>query len=585
MFFFVLLLLLGSMAPLGAAPRASRSASEHGATAQWVQSMSLRDKVAQLIIMPCFGDNPGVRSKAFRDYRHWVRDLHIGGLIVVNRVTRGSVQSSEPYAMSAFLNRMQKLSRIPLIVAGDFERGASMRVMNTVKFPHAMAYAAAGDPAATRWLASFTAREAQAMGVHWLLVPDADVNNNPDNPIINVRSYGEDPQVVARHVRAFIEGAHSDPKRRVLTSTKHFPGHGDTAIDSHMGLPRLDVNRERLDQVELAPFREAIAAGTDSVMTAHIAVPTLDPAGDPATVSRPIIAGLLRKELGFKGLVVTDAMDMQGLTRQYGSGEVAVRAIEAGVDVLLMPNDPDGTINAIVAAVRSNRLTRRRIDESVSRILAAKARVGLARKRMVDLEAINDEIESPEAEEQAQAVADRAITLVRNSASVVPLASRDTSCFVVLSEGRYSRQGIVLAEEVRKRAPKALTISLEPAAPDAVIDQTIQKTSTCSQVVVAAFVSAAAYRGNVALGGGFPRLLDTLTKAPAPVTLVAFGNPYLLRSFPTVAAYMATYSTVPVAEIAAVKALFGEIAIGGKLPVTIPGLAKLGDGLVLPAAR
>ncbi|MCX6625176.1 MAG: beta-N-acetylglucosaminidase, partial [Acidobacteria bacterium] len=461
--------------------------------------------------------------------------------------------------------------------------GASMRVANTVKFPHAMAYAAAGDPAATRRLAAFTAMEAHALGVHWILVPDADVNSNPENPIINIRSYGEDPRVVAQHVRAFIEGAHADPKHRVMTAAKHFPGHGDTAIDSHMGLPRLDVARERLDQVELVPFREAISAGTDTIMTAHIALTALDASGAPATISRPVLTDLLRTELGFKGIVVTDAMDMQALTRQYGPGETAVRAIEAGVDVLLMPADADEAIRAILAAIKSNRLSRRRIEESAGRILAAKVRVGLARKRMVDLEAINDDVGTPEAEEQAQSVADRAVTLVRNQAGAVPLAAPDSACFVVLAESRYSRQGAVLLEEVRKRAPKALTVALEPGAHDAVINQTIEKTSGCGQVVVAAFVSAAAYRGSVSLGGGFPRLVETLAKAQAPVTLVALGNPYLLRSFPDVAAYLATFSTVPPSEIAAVKALFGEISIGGKLPVTIPGLAVPGDGIQLRA--
>ncbi len=568
--------------PIGLAAKAKPS-PERGAAARWLQSMSLREKVAQLIVMPCYGDNPATRSKEYRDYHHWVRDLRVGGFIVVNRIVRGSVQSAEPYAMATFLNRMQKMSKTPLIVASDFERGASMRVNGTVKFPHAMAYAAAGDPASTRWLASFTAKEAQALGVHWILVPDSDVNNNPDNPIINIRSYGEDPRVVSQHVRAFVEGAHADAKLRVMTAAKHFPGHGDTAIDSHMGLPRLDVTRDRLEHVELIPFREAIAAGTDSIMSAHIALPALDPSGVPATISKPVLTNLLREEMGFKGIIVTDAMDMQALTRQFSSGEVAVRAIEAGVDVLLMPTNPDDTIRAILAAIKSKRLTRHRIEESAMKILAAKVRVGLARKRMVDLEAINDAIDSPEAEQQAQSVADRAVTLVRNHPGSVPIAAPENTCFVVLAESRYSRHGSVMIEEVRRRSPNSLVIALEPAAPDAVIDQTIQKTTACGQVVVAAFASVAAYRGSVSLAGSFPRLVEGLTNGPAPVTLVALGNPYLLRSFPKVAAYLTTFSTVPVSEIAAVKALFGDIPIQGKLPVTIPGLAKAGDGIVMPA--
>lgn len=581
--FQLLLTVLVTMILLPLMGLAARPVPERSLAAQWLQKMTLPEKVAQLIVVPCYGDNPSIRSKQFRNYRNWVRSLGVGGFIVVNRVVRGSVQSAEPYAMAAFLNRMQKLSKLPLLVASDFERGASMRVDNTVKFPHAMAYAAAGDPGATRWLASFTAEEARAMGVHWILVPDADVNNNPDNPIINIRSYGENPQMVSRHVRAFIEGAHLDPKFRVMTSAKHFPGHGDTAIDSHIGLPRLDVTRERLDRLELVPFREAISAGTDSIMSAHIALPALDPSGVPATISKPVLTGLLRKDMAFKGIIVTDAMDMKALAQQFGPGEVSVRAVEAGADVLLMPASPEEAVRAILAAIRSGRLTRHRIEESAMRILAAKVRLGLARRRTVDVESINDVIDSPEAEAQAQSVADRAVTLVKNESAAVPLASPGNTCFVVLAESRYSRHGVVLLDEVRKRAPEALTIALEAAAPDAIIDQTIHKTAACGQVVVAAFSSAAAYKGTIALGGGFPRLLGELTKGRPPVTLVAMGNPYLLRDFPDVAAYLATFSTVPPSEVAAVKALFGEIPIQGRMPVSIPGLVAYGDGITIAA--
>jgi beta-N-acetylhexosaminidase len=552
-------------------------------TAPWMRSLSLKDKLAQLLVMPCYGENPSTRSKSFQEFRHWVRDLHIGGLIVVNRVVRGSVQNSEPYALATFLNRMQKMSKLPLLVAGDFERGASMRVSNTVKFPHAMAYSAGGDARATRWLGAFTAAEAHALGIGWILVPVADVNNNPDNPIINIRSYGEDPAAVSAHVRAFIEGAHSDPKLRVLTAAKHFPGHGDTATDSHLGMPRLEVSRERLDRVEFPPFREAIRAGTDAVMTAHIALPAVDPEPVPATLSAPVLTGLLRKEFGFRGLIVTDAMEMQGLTRQFGPGEASVRAIEAGADVLLMPTDADAALAALLKAVKSNRLSRKRIDESVARVLAAKTRAGLMRKRFVDTEAINDSTESPEAEAHAQSVAERALTLVRNQPAQLPLAAPASACFYTLAESRFSRQGVVFAEELRKRLPAANLTALDATAPDALLDQAIQRSTTCTQVVVAAFSTVAAYRGNVALAGGFPRLMDALARGRAPVTLVSLGSPYLLRSWPQVAAYLATFTTVPASETAAVKALFGEIPITGALPVTIPGLAKLGDGIRLPA--
>src|SRR5690348_4981105 len=241
---------------------------------------------------------------------------------------------------------MQQLTRVPLLVGGDFERGASMRIDGTTVFPHAMAFGAAGDPALTRYEGEVTAREARAIGVHWIYYPVADVNNNPDNPIINIRSFGENPADVATHVRAFIEGAHSDRKNYVLTTAKHFPGHGDTAVDTHVGLATIPADRERLEHLELVPFRAAIEAGVDAIMTAHIAVPAISPPDLPATLSPAILTKLLRQEMGFKGLVVTDALEMGGIAKGYNSGEAAVRALEAGADTLLMPADPEAAVKA-----------------------------------------------------------------------------------------------------------------------------------------------------------------------------------------------------------------------------------------------
>ena len=275
---------------------------ERGIAQRWLTGMPLRDRIAQLVIITSYGEAPSSRSAAYRDFVRAVRDLKVGGMIVVNRVVGGTVRNAEPYAMASFLNRMQKLAKVPLMVGGDFERGASMRVSGTPKYPHLMAYGAARDLGLTRSLGLATAREARALGVHWVFAPVADVNNNPDNPIINIRSFGENPADVGTQVRAFIEGAQSDPANRVLLTVKHFPGHGDTATDSHMGLASLTANRERMQAVELAPFRDAIAAGVDAVMTAHMAVPAYETEEVPATVSKSILTGLLRNDLNFGGL-------------------------------------------------------------------------------------------------------------------------------------------------------------------------------------------------------------------------------------------------------------------------------------------
>ena len=352
--------MLAAAPPAAKAPPVKRSASN---------GLSLHDRIAQLIIVRGYGDYPPSSDAEYRRFIRWITQDHVGGFIVAGRIRNGSVIAAQPFEMAAFINHMQRLAKTPLLVASDFERGASMRVANTARFPYLMAFGAAHDLDAMRQLGSATAREARALGVTWVFAPDADVNNNPDNPIINVRSYGEDPQAVAAGVSAFIEGAHSDKNAYVLLSAKHFPGHGDTAEDSHMQLAKLDQSKERLESLELVPFRAAIAHGVDSIMTAHMSVPAFEPSGIPATVSRNILTNLLRDEMGFKGIVVTDAMEMQGIAALYSTGEAAVRAIEAGADVLLMPTDPAECIRALEAAVASGRISRQRIDGVSRRFL------------------------------------------------------------------------------------------------------------------------------------------------------------------------------------------------------------------------
>jgi beta-N-acetylhexosaminidase len=545
----------------------------------WMRSMTLHDKIAQLVVLPFYGDAPNPRSAEYQKYLRWVRNLRVGGLVLVNRVQDGRVRSAEPYAMAAFLNRMQRAAKIPLLAAGDFERGDSMRVESETLFPHAMAFAATRDPSLSRFEGEVTARQAVAMGVLWILAPVADVNNNPDNPIINIRSYSEDPAEVSAHVRAFIEGAHSVGP--VLVTAKHFPGHGDVSTDTHIALGVNSADRARLDKIELLPFRAAIAAGADSVMTAHVAVPALDAPDIPATLSPAMLTNLLRNQLGFRGIVATDALDMSGITKHWTAGQAAVKAIAAGADVLLMPANPEEAIAAVASAVRRGAISRARLDDSVARILGAKARLGLQRRRVVNLETMMDDLDTPEDIQRVEEIANRAVTLVRNERSLVPLSPASSAAFLVLAERRGSQQGRVLAAEIRKRIPNARIVALDPAPSEADLKQAADGAKSADVAVVAAFVSVAAYRGTVGLSGEYAALLNGLLEGGKPVILVALGNPYLLRSFPAAAAYLTTYSTVAPSEVAAVKALFGEIPIRGRLPVTIPGLAKYGDGIQL----
>lgn len=563
-----------------AAPKPVTSADQ-AVAARWMKSLTLRDKIAQLFVVGFNGTPIHTGSREYQKMLRLVAQEHVGGLILVNVSNGRTIAKADPLEAAGFINRMQRQSPIPLIVAGDFERGASMRVDASTIFPHAMAFTASRDASEARTEGQITAREARAIGVHWLFFPDADVNNNPDNPIINIRSYGENPADVSAFVSAFIAGAHSVPEAPVLTTAKHFPGHGDTTTDTHMSLATITGDRPRLEGLEWTPFRAAIAAGTDSIMTAHIAVPALDDLGVPATLSPKILTGILRDEFNFKGIIVTDALEMGGIVNGYPNGEAPVRALLAGADVLLMPADAEAAINAVVAAVKGGRVTQKRVDESVMRILTAKARLGLAKNKLVDLEEIHSVLNSAENVEAAQQISDRSFTLVRNQGNFFPLKSPATTAYFLLTEGRGSIEGLAFAAELKKRSHNAQVFALDSTMSEADFKAAVANAAGASHCVVLAFASVAAYSGSVALGGGFPQLIRDLTATGKPVGLVAMGNPYLLRSFPEVTAYATTYSTVPPSEISTVKALFGEIPVKGKLPVTIPGFAQYGDGIAV----
>ncbi|MEQ1948183.1 MAG: glycoside hydrolase family 3 N-terminal domain-containing protein [Bryobacteraceae bacterium] len=564
--FLVAALLL--VVPIPAATKAEQKAAQ-----SILNSLTLRERVAQLIFGVAYGDAPAANSKDGQRFRHWVKDLRIGGFIVVNRLQYGLARNAEPHTMALFLNQMQKLSKVPLLVGADFERGASMRVSDTIKFPFNMAYAAARDSDASRYEGLAAAREARALGVHWIFAPVSDVNNNPANPVINIRSFGENPEDVAMHVSSFIEGAHSDPKNPVLVSAKHFPGHGDTDVDSHLDLAHLSASRDRMDEVELVPFKAAIAHGVDSIMTAHMTVPAMEPEDIPATVSKRVLTGVLREELGFKGLIVTDSMEMKGLTKQFKNGEAAVRAVEAGADVLLMPPDPDAVVRALIAAVNSGRIPKKRIDQSVQRILEAKVHVGITKKKMVDLDAITESLDLPEEGDRAQTIADRAVTLIRNEGDVVPLKTPEQACVIASVGVRLSTFGQRLADEFHRRQPNARVVFIDNGMNEAALEAQVGDTSACSAIVFAT------YTLNTKLSDNLSALVTKLTEGTVPVVLAAFGNPYLVADFPKVAAYMPAFSTAPPSEASVVKALLGEIATTGKLPITIPDFARYGDGI------
>lgn len=549
-----------------------------------LRALSLHDRIAQLFVVRGYGDYPSASDPEFQRFLKWIRNDRVGGFIVAGRIRNGNVISAQPFEMAAFINHMQRIAKTPLFVGSDFERGASARVGETAHFPYMMAFGAANDLAATRQLGKITAREARALGVNWVFAPDADVNNNPDNPIINVRSFGASPQAVAAHVSAFIDGAHSDPSLYVLVTPKHFPGHGDTAEDSHMQLAKLAETKERIESLELVPFRAAIQHSADAIMTAHMSVPAFDQIDTPATLSPNILTGLLRNELGFSGLVVTDALEMQAITSSFSQGEAAVRAIEAGADVLLMPTDPGACIRAIMAAVAHGRIPRTRIDVSATKVLAAKRRVGLYRSRTVDLDTVTGQLDRTETDGLAQRVANAAVTLVKDTRHLFPVPALTGSCLIVMGESTFTQRGETLATELQRGGMHDLKIYLvTPTVADPVLQAVVADASHCGQIYVAAFITVGASRGSVALEGGLGPFLTKLIAGQSPVALISLGNPYLLRDYPSVGAYAATFSTTASSEIAAAKAILGEIPISGTLPVSIPGIANIGDGLRVAA--
>src|SRR6266550_7065339 len=383
----------------------------------WVETtlrkMSVEEKIGQLLFTTYHGSLTATDMAPYRQILHDVTDLHVGGFINITQGSPLGIVKSQAYPTAVLNNQLQAKSKLPLLVGADFERGTAMRLDEGTSFPTAMALAAGGNPKDAYAMGKITALEARAVGVHWIYAPDADVNNNPGNPIINTRSFGEDPARVAEFVSEFVRGVRENGG---LATAKHFPGHGDTAADSHIDLPVIHAGRQRLESLEFVPFRAAIAAGVSSIMTGHLNVHALEPdSNTPATLSSHILTEVLRKDLGFEGLVITDAMDMGGITVRFAPGEAAVRAVLAGADCLLMSPVPDAAFEALQHAVKSRRISRERLDASVRRILEAKARLGLNKKRLVDVNAINEHFGQTAWQKQAQEISDRGVTLLRDT--------------------------------------------------------------------------------------------------------------------------------------------------------------------------
>ena len=571
--------------------------------AAWVRKtlarMTLDEKVAQLVVPTLNGVFTPTDSDAAEKLERLVRERRVGGFHVfgggealppalLNPVygTAGSrATKGDALAIAALLNRLQRASALPLLFTADFEGGAGFIVAGATRLPRAMAIGATRDAGLAERAGRLAAGEGRALGVHVDYYPVVDVNVNPLNPVINVRSFGEDPELVARMATAYLRGIQQGG---MLATAKHFPGHGDTAVDTHLDLAVVEHPRSRLDAVELVPFRAAIAAGVDAVMSSHIHLPALDPTeGLPATLSRPILTGLLRQELGFPGLVFTDSMSMHAISRRFPPDRAAAMAVQAGADIVLESPDPEAALRGIREATERGEIPMEQLERSVERILKAKARLGLHRTRTVDVEAVPVGVGGRAREAVAVEIASRAITLLKDERGQVPLRLPQGARVLLLSVVDYAsgwREGApgrMLIPELRKRFPGVTAIEVTDRATASELDLLRALARNADAVVAASFTRPAAYSGRLGLSAAQQALLEGLARDAAgrPFVTVALGSPYVGELGAKLPALLLTYELGDAPEAAAVRAICGEAEVGGRLPVSLPGLFAAGHGL------
>ena len=574
-----------------ASPSTPRTADV--APSDWAETqlarMSLRDKAGQMVWPTVHG------IYRASDNRDW---MAIRDRVVKDKVGGFTIALGSPFDFAAVTNELQTLSDVPLLFAADFEFGAGYRARagyfmpnaidmgGATVFPQQMALGATDDSALAYAMGRITATEGRALGVQVNYSPILDVNSNPANPVINTRSYGEDPRLVSRLGAAFIRGSQDNG---MLATGKHFPGHGDTETNSHLALPVVTASRARLDSVDLAPFVAAINGGVGAIMTFHGAMLALDSSGTPGTLSPAVMTGLLRNQLSFKGLLFSDAMDMRGVLDKYGAEEATIRAVEAGADILIQPLDVPQTIDAIVAGVQRGRYDEKRLDRSVLAILRQKATLGLAAKKTVDIDNIRSTVGTAANLAVAREIAERSITLAKDSLSRVPLRLRDSAVIlsITIAQRFDVAAGTAFNEELRARYRRTRTEYLDPDSPglDAQLALLLRKADSADAVVVSSYVSHAWNRSSIAAPSALAGFVSFLTAGGKPPIVVALGNPYLLQQMPNVSSYLIGWGGFPVSQRAAARALIGATPITGTLPINIPPLLKLGGGIKRDALR
>ena len=555
------------------------------ATTSWADSvlahLTLREKAAQMVWPTVLGDYVATDSPQWQTLRAQIADERVGGF---------TMSVGSPLEIAAKLNAMQRMSAVPLLIGADLEFGAGYRARGgyflpngidlggAVVFPPQMAVGATGDTTLAYEQGRVTAIEGRALGIHLAYAPILDVNNNPANPVINTRSYGENPHLAARLGSAFIRGVQ---EHGMIATGKHFPGHGDTEINSHLALPVVDVSRARLDSVELVPFRAGVDAGVGAIMTFHGALPALDASGAPATLSMAVLSGLLRQEMGLGGLIISDAMDMRGVLDRYGAAEATKRAVAAGADILIQPVDVRQTIAAVVAGVGEGRYAEERLNASARRILEAKQRLGLHRERLVDLDRARSVVGGASHQAVAQVVAERSITLVKDSLGRLPLGrlGRNTRVLSIT----FARRGDLVAgatfnAELRRSFPRLRAEFVNADDPGADFTRLVRAADSADVTIISSYVSHAWNATTAAAPRAFVDFVGQLSGRRGGVIVVAMGNPYLLQQVPSVPTYLVGWGGFPVSQQAAARALLGATPITGRLPISIPPAVPIGAG-------
>ncbi len=544
--------------------------------------MTLRRKIGQMIMPLVLGTFSPEGTEGHEREIAWIGEDAVGGVII---------SVGTPVDVAVKLNDLQMHSEYPLLVAADLEAGAGFRFRGALHsptnivlggataFPPPMALGAVGDSRYAYEMGRITATEALAMGVHIPFAPVLDVNNNADNPIINIRSFGEDPEMVGEMGASFVRGLQ---EHGALAAGKHFPGHGDTEIDSHLALPIIRVERERLDSVELAPFRSAIRAGMGGIMTGHIAMPSISGDRVPATLSRAVLTDLLRGELGFSGVIFTDAMDMGAIDRLYPRGEAVVRAVIAGADVLLMPPDVTEAIDAIERAVRDGRISERRIDDSVTRLLRLKEDFRLHENRRVPVERVPYIVGIPEHSDVARELSERSLTLIRNGRGLLPLLGTRSARVMSVT---FRPKNDMLASRyfdsrLRDTYRRLTSTHLDEDTNEAVYAALLRQARRSNLVVVSVYSN---FAGVIEMTEEFVDFVTQLSVRRITHVVVSFGNPYLIRDFPDVQAYLLAWSGTAESQRAAANALFGDQAITGTSPIGMSPFFERGDGLRTPS--